>query len=294
MKKEIDLDLDLSVSKSVLLDNHSLLNLLNVLQFEMQALFKKTDHELIVRNEDFVIDLLVALGEQKFNSRFLEIEGEFCQFAEDLKKFKSENSDFEDHAEILLDIIGVAIARLQEFKTNRFEWKNIPVSEVKTTLILFLNVVENVSRHRFHFVYPPEEPGNSDYYIELDIANNPGTVHAPLVIHDTIRDLVANSRKYSKPGSRIVIKLTQIEGNGLQLIIADEGMGIPENEIASVVKYHHRAKNVKDIRTMGKGFGLTKAYHVCKLFNGKFVISSQVNEGTTIEITMFPSSEIEL
>lgn len=290
MRKEIDLNLDLSLSKSVLLDHHSLLNLLNVLQYELEALLKKTDHELVVGYKDFVVDLLFMLGEKTFNSRISKIEDEFCKFADDLRKFKLENNLFESQAEILLDIIEVAIVQLSEFKANRLEWKEIPVSEIKNKLVSFLNIIESVSRQRFHFVYAPNEPGSSDYFIKLDIADNSEILYSPSIIHDLIRDLVANSRKYSKPGSNIEVKLHQIERNGISLLIEDEGMGIPKGEINNVVKFQHRASNVKEIRSMGKGFGLTKAYHVCKLFNGKFIINSELNKGTAIELTMYPPS----
>jgi K+-sensing histidine kinase KdpD len=182
----------------------------------------------------------------------------------------------------------VGITRLGEFKENRFEWIEIPSSVVKEKIVSFLRVIENVSRYRSRFVYSPQEHGDSDYLITLDIAENPGNLYSPRIIHDIARDLIANSRKYSPIGSRINVQLTQIEDNGIKLVISDEGMGIPVDELISVVKFKHRGSNVQAIRTMGEGFGLTKAYHICKLFNGKFVIESAVDQGTTIELTMYP------
>lgn len=62
MRKEIDLDLDLSISKEVLLDHHSLLNLLNVLQYELNAFLKKVDDKKLNGYKDFVVDLLINLS----------------------------------------------------------------------------------------------------------------------------------------------------------------------------------------------------------------------------------------
>lgn len=290
MQKEIDLDLDLSVSKEVLLDHHSLLNLLNVLQHELNAFLNKVDDDKLNGYRDFVVDLLITLGERKLEQNRDEIEESFLDFVADLKSFSKENKAYRDQVDILLDIIHVAIVRLDEFRRDRLEWQNIPVEEIQTKLRSFFKVVEKVSRQRFQIVYPPEIPGPNGFLIRFDIATNSESLHAPVIIHDVIRDLAANSRKYSKPGSEIIIQLTQLENNGIKLVVIDEGMGIPEDEIASVVKFKHRGSNVKDIRSMGEGFGLTKAYHVCKIFNGKFVIKSEINRGTTVELSMYPSS----
>lgn len=291
MRKEIDLDLDLSVSKEVLLDHHSLLNLLNVLQFELNALLKEVKDDTLNGYEDFVVDLLITLGERKLEENRDDIEEKFLSFAAGLKDFSQQNELFKDQANILLDIVQVAIVRIGELKKDRLVWTSIPVAEIQSKLKSFFKVIEKVSRQRFRIVYPPETPGPNDFLIKFEIAEKVESLYAPAIIHDIIRDLAANSRKYSKPGSIINISLAQVNNNGVELVITDEGMGIPEEEIGNVVKFKHRGSNVSEIRSMGEGFGLTKAYHVCKVFNGKFVIKSEVDQGTTVELTMYPSSK---
>lgn len=291
MRKEIDLDLDLSVSKEVLLDHHSLLNLLNVLQFELNAFLRKVDDDTLNSYKDFVVDLLITLGERKLEENSDEIEENFLNFATDLKDFSVQNRLFKDQADILLDIVQVAIVRIGEFKKDRLVWTAIPVAEIQSKLQSFFQVIEKVSRQRFRIVYPPETHGSKDFLVKFEILNNAESLFAPAIIHDIIRDLSANSRKYSAPGSEIKIQLAQVENNGIKLAISDEGMGIPEEEIGNVVKFKHRGSNVTEIPSMGEGFGLTKAYHVCKVFNGQFVIKSEINQGTTVELTMYPSSK---
>ena len=291
MRKEIDFDLGLSVSKEVLLDHHSLFNLLNVLQFELNALLEKVDDSLINGYKDFVIGLLITLGERKLEENSDEIEEKFLSFANDLKAFSNKNKSLKNQVDIILDIVEVALVRISEFKQNRFTWTYIPITEFQSKLDSFFKVIEKVSRQRFSIVYPPKNPGSSDYLINFEMPGNSESLYAPLIIHDIIRDLSANSRKYSLPGSAIKIRLVQVENDGIRLTITDEGMGIPEAEIGSVVKFKHRGSNVSEIRSMGEGFGLTKAYHVCKVFNGTFVIKSEVNQGTSIELTMYPPAK---
>lgn len=111
---------------------------------------------------------------------------------------------------------------------------------------------------------------------------------APSTINDIIRDLVSNSRKYSEPGSAIRIQMDSIEQGGLQLSIRDEGIGIPPEKLSTVIQYGYRASNALDRRTMSGGLGLTKAYQLCRSFNGRFIIESEVGKGTLINMIFFP------
>jgi signal transduction histidine kinase len=72
----------------------------------------------------------------------------------------------------------------------------------------------------------------------------------------------------------------------LRFMVEDTGRGIPPDEITNVVQFGQRASNVGDVRTMGGGFGLTKAVFVTKQFGGRFWISSEVGAGTRIRIVL--------
>jgi hypothetical protein len=47
-------------------------------------------------------------------------------------------------------------------------------------------------------------------------------------------------------------------------------MGIDEEEISHIIEFGVRGSNVANRRTMGGGFGLTKAYFFTKQFDGSF------------------------
>ena len=291
MRKEIDLDLDLPVSKEVLLDHHSVFNLLNILQLELESFLANVEDSALHKYREFVIDLLITLGERKLEKNRDDIETRFVNFSEDLIEFAKLNRSHGRQVDVLLDIIKVAVSRLEEFKEDRFNWRIIPVEEIRMKLVEFFRTIEKVSRERFHVAIWPGNDEEYDYLVKLQVEDSGKQLFAPPVIHDVMRDLAANSRKYSPEGSSIYIRLEQIENRGVKLVIKDEGLGIPVDEIADVVRYKGRASNVKDIRTMGEGFGLTKAYHVCKYFNGTFAIESELNNGTTIELTLFPGTD---
>ncbi|MSU71205.1 MAG: ATP-binding protein [Opitutus sp.] len=62
------------------------------------------------------------------------------------------------------------------------------------------------------------------------------------------------------------------------------GRGIPADERAAVVEFGRRASNVGNVRTMGGGFGLTKAFLATKQFGGRFWIATEVGVGTRVRI----------
>ena len=73
----------------------------------------------------------------------------------------------------------------------------------------------------------------------------------------------------------------------LRVVVRDSGMGIPADELDKVVQFGYRASNVKDkVRTMGGGFGLTKAYKVVKGLGGRMWIESELNKGTSVKFEL--------
>jgi signal transduction histidine kinase len=103
-------------------------------------------------------------------------------------------------------------------------------------------------------------------------------------LKDVIRDLIANARKYTQAGGRINIGISQKE-DAFKFVVEDNGYGIPSNELQSIVEFGYRGSNVESsIRTMGGGFGLTKALYVTQKYLGKFWIDSELDKGTKITL----------
>jgi signal transduction histidine kinase len=105
----------------------------------------------------------------------------------------------------------------------------------------------------------------------------------PLFFKDVMRDLIANARKYTAPGGTINVGVYETDAE-LRFVVQDTGRGIPPDELQTVVHYGRRGSNVQQVRTMGGGYGLTKAFLVTKRFGGRFWIKSELGVGTRITI----------
>jgi signal transduction histidine kinase len=150
----------------------------------------------------------------------------------------------------------------------------------------FFAAVEKNGKGRYRIVYNAARKGPQDYYIDIRFeASDGGPLLMPPVFQDSMRDLVANARKYTAPGGSITAALYE-DDRALRFVVSDTGRGIPEAELETVVQFGKRASNVGNVRTMGGGFGLTKAFMVTKRFGGRFWIASELGRGTRIRIVI--------
>lgn len=99
-----------------------------------------------------------------------------------------------------------------------------------------------------------------------------------------IGQFITNAVKYTfEPNKKITIS-TQIQHNDVQLIIKDEGIGIPSSDLARVTRAFFTGENGR--RTgESTGMGLYLAKEVCDKLDHKLTIASEVGVGTTITLT---------
>lgn len=289
MRHELTVGLELSQEQAAMLDKHSLLNLCNVLEMQISLLSQRIKSRSLREYSHSCLELLMQMPRSGTAELVPEIERHCQKIDHHLRELMEEHPDEGGLIKGLLKTVSIGKARIEEFKQgSRFEWKEISMQDVEARLIQFLHATEEVSGGRFRFSYPPGKRDPSAYWLDFHIRAPEKEIWAPTVLHDSIRDLTGNARKYSEPGSSIHIDLESSDNKELRLCVADEGIGIPEEEIEKVVQFGYRGTNALDKRTMGGGFGLTKAYNLCRRFNGRFFIESESGKGTTIEMTLLP------
>ena len=184
----------------------------------------------------------------------------------------------------ILDVILVRIDEIHIRNMKNGQWVPHCVTSLKKSIIQVFDAIAKASQNRFGIVYTEEAKKATDYYLNLSIKSiNGKTLSMPPVLQDVFRDLIANARKYSPIGSIICASLAEYD-DFIEIIVSDNGRGIPEDEMEKVVDFGFRARNVKPDETKGGGFGLTKAYHMTKKYKGAMWIESELNSGTTITI----------
>jgi signal transduction histidine kinase len=286
----------LSPAEQALLDAHGLLNILNILQGELVliGLAAADDPDWLPEGLEIFGHLHATLTDPKALLAeiprltaheailFAEIEARLAE-----RPDTRENPSIRESLDNLRSIFAILHVRGRELLARAHApdyWEDIPVAELRESLINVLGAIERNAKGRFHFRFNAALQREFDYYVDLKIesANGP-TLRMPLVLQDVMRDLIANARKYTAPGGHITAHLHQNEKRW-RFVIEDTGRGIPPDEITRVVEFGRRAPNVADVSTKGGGFGLTKAYLVTKQFGGRFWIGSRLGVGTKIRI----------
>lgn len=200
----------------------------------------------------------------------------------------NDGSKVDKFSKIFENIFNVFEVRLKEILQrwkNPDVWVPMQVDNFVEDFKEFFYAMEKNSQGRYKIIYNIAEQDEKDYLVNFAV-NSEGTkvIFMPLILKDVIRDLIANARKYTSPGGKITVGLSQKNGT-FNFVVEDTGYGIPKEEIEKVVDYGYRACNTKDkVPTMGGGFGLTKAYHVVNQLNGNIWIDSIVDKGTKIKI----------
>ena len=101
-----------------------------------------------------------------------------------------------------------------------------------------------------------------------------------------LTNLIENAIKYSPKDGNITIKLQEQE-NAVKLIVADEGVGISNEEKDRIFDKFYRIGNEDTRKTKGTGLGLYIVKNIVKLHQGYISVSNNSPKGSIFEI-IFP------
>jgi len=101
-----------------------------------------------------------------------------------------------------------------------------------------------------------------------------------------VENLVDNSLKYMRPQSRLVLLSLIPNEHTLDLIVSDDGMGMPLESQANVFDTAYRAPDARLRGAAGSGLGLAIVRRVVEQHRGSVHLESRYGEGTTVVITL--------
>jgi len=278
------------------LEMHSVINVLSVIMAQLQVIQLSTNHrELLdgaVQKTEIIIDAARQQNREVFNtSSFDGFKDEVFTALFNLKKIQpvlSDDTPVNEYISIFKDIFDVAAVRIGELQSrwnSPDHWQSFTTEEFRADFKKFFHAMEKNSKGSYRIIYNIAEKEEKDYLIQFEVSGDENNeISLPILLKDIIRDLIANSRKYTPPGGRINIGISQ-KNDAFRFVVEDNGYGIPPDELPEIVEFGYRGSNVESsIRTMGGGFGLTKALYVTQKYEGKLWIDSELDKGTTITL----------
>ena len=120
--------------------------------------------------------------------------------------------------------------------------------------------------------------------IDLKAPGLPGKIMADeKLLRPILRNLLENAVKYSPQGS--VVRLSgETKDASLAFEIADQGIGIPQADLARLGQAFIRARNAQDFK--GTGLGLAIVQRCVARHGGTLHIDSQEGHGTTVRVEL--------
>jgi signal transduction histidine kinase len=102
-----------------------------------------------------------------------------------------------------------------------------------------------------------------------------------------LTNLVTNAINYTLSGGQVVVSTAQEDVDGrtwIKVMVADTGMGIPEDELGQVFDRFFRGEQPRLMQMPGTGLGLAIVKEIVELHGGMVTVESALGEGSTFTI----------
>jgi len=121
--------------------------------------------------------------------------------------------------------------------------------------------------------------------------------HLPHVVADErmvrqmLLNLLSNASKFTAEGGRIEVRSRAREDGGVELVVADTGVGIAEHDHETVLAPFGQVENPMSRKHTGTGLGLSLVKSMIELHGGKVEIESVPGEGADMKL-VFPAARV--
>jgi two-component system, OmpR family, sensor kinase len=103
------------------------------------------------------------------------------------------------------------------------------------------------------------------------------------LIYQVCSNILANSIKYTARGRPICVT-TKLDGDRVAVIVQDEGIGIPKEDIDHIFERYYRGRNVSSI--VGTGIGLCFVKIVVDMHEGAIEVKSDLGKGSVFAVSL--------
>lgn len=189
------------------------------------------------------------------------------------KRYEEYINDIQGAGEHLLGIISdiLDIARIE---TGEMEF-NI-------TSVYLPDVLENCMR------MVREQGEAAEIFITMEIDPEiPEIMTDETRLRQILLNLLSNSIKFTHGGE--ITLMAEIIDGGLNLTVADTGIGIPEQDLEVVLEPFGQSRVGSQVSHEGIGLGLHLSKNFTEILGGELTLKSEVNVGTTVTLSFPPT-----
>ena len=105
-------------------------------------------------------------------------------------------------------------------------------------------------------------------------------------IRQILLNLTANAIKFSPPGADVGITVNRQKGGGVEVAIADQGMGIAGSDVKAIGTPYWRGQNAVARGIQGSGLGLSICRRLAENLGGNLSLESREGSGATARLEL--------
>lgn len=105
-------------------------------------------------------------------------------------------------------------------------------------------------------------------------------------IEQVLVNLLDNAFKYTPPGGRVTVGVSQGQGDCLLLHVADTGIGMPQDEVSLIFERFYRIDKGRSRDSGGTGLGLAIAKQIVQAHGGRIWAQSAPGQGATFFVEL--------
>ena len=123
--------------------------------------------------------------------------------------------------------------------------------------------------------------------------DGPDVLGDHLGLTQVLENLIGNAVKFSHPGDTVRVCATWSQDQW-RVDVADQGIGIPPDEMDRLFHRFVRASNARTSGRPGTGLGLSVVKAIVELHGGRVTVASELGQGTTFSIYLpgWPGPEL--
>jgi two-component system, cell cycle sensor histidine kinase PleC len=203
---------------------------------------------------------------------FSEIISQECFGAVGNARYKDYAGDIHSSGAHLLSLIN-DLLDIAKIEAGRMEISPNPLDARRTFEIALKLIGFKASEKRQQLVIHVEQ-------------NAPPLYADERALKQMLINLVSNAVKFTPEGGRIEVIAGAAKGGGFQILVRDNGPGIPRDKLANIFTPFSQVDNRYDRQAGGTGLGLALVRGLAELHGGRAWLESEFGRGCCVFVTL--------